>query len=221
MPTSPRLQQADLWRLDPLVADKILSLPTSDHLDICTQILPPSPRSQRGQGFALAYGFHPSAFGETLLVAHERGLVALGFVIGQDRAGALKDLQGRWPAADFAHRPELTEPFVQQIFASQNHAPQDNLKVLMLGSAFEIQVWKSLLDIPAGQTSTYSALAAKLGRPQAARAIGSAVGRNPLAVLIPCHRVVGRNGTLTGYHWGLACKQALLQWEAGLVRLKD
>ena len=94
-------------------------------------------------------------------------------------------------------------------------------ELVLLGSAFEIMVWKGLLSIPAGQTSTYSALAAHLGRPQAARAIGSAIGRNPLALLIPCHRVVGRNGALTGYHWGLACKQALLDWESGAAQLRD
>ena len=221
MPKSPMLQQADLWQIDHGLAEMRAGMLSADRLSIDEVIFPVSPRKFRGSGLTLAYGFHASPFGDVVLIGEERGLLGLGFVIGQDHSGALRDMQERWPAASFEHRPSQTEPFAQHVFAPLSHSPEDKLKLVLLGSAFEIMVWKGLLSIPAGQTSTYSALSAHLGRPQAARAIGSAIGRNPLALLIPCHRVVGRNGALTGYHWGLACKQALLDWESGAAQLRD
>ena len=218
---SPELQQADFWQISSVKADNSMPLLGRDRLNIAHEIILATSRPRRGAGLKLDYGFHASPFGDVLLITHERGLIGLGFVMGEDRTAALKDMQARWPAANFAHAQHVTAPFAQLIFAAQTCPPEGKLNLLLLGSAFEIMVWQGLLTIPAGQTTTYSALAASLGRPQAARAIGSAVGRNPLALLVPCHRVVGRNGTLTGYHWGLACKKAILQWEAGSGPLKD
>ncbi len=210
------MKLADLWHDNPSVA-----FWEPHRLLISEEILSTSSKAQRGSGFELAYGFHASPFGEVILISHHRGLVGLGFVISQDRAAALKDMQGRWPAADFRHAPQVTAPLAQIVFAPPKAVGEEKLSLFMLGSAFETMVWRGLLRIPAGQTTTYSALAADLGRPQAARAIGSAVGRNPLALLVPCHRVLGRNGALTGYHWGLACKQAILHYERGLSQFKD
>ena len=93
--------------------------------------------------------------------------------------------------------------------------PETPLRIVFIGTDFEVRVWETLLRIPLGQATTYSAIAEKLGKPKAARAVGSAVGRNPVSFVVPCHRVIGKSGSLTGYHWGLTRKQAILGWEAG------
>ena len=95
--------------------------------------------------------------------------------------------------------------------------PDQPLRLVFIGSDFEIEVWQALLKIPLGQATTYSDLARHIGRPKAARAVGAAVGRNPISFVVPCHRVLGKSGALTGYHWGITRKQAMLGWEAGCV----
>jgi len=177
-----------------------------------------------GAGLRMAYGFHPSPFGEALLVVTERGLAGLGWAEagspgdgkpGHGRAGALADMARRWPGASLVEDAAATAPVAARVFDPAAWQPDRPLRVVMIGGDFELRVWERLLAIPFGETTSYGSIAADIGRPTAARAVGAAVGRNPISFVVPCHRVVGRSGALTGYHWGVTRKQAILGWEAG------
>ena len=181
------------------------------------EALSPGEWKNKAAGLELHYGFHPSPFGETLLVSTPRGLSGLGFVDDGDRTTALEDMKRRWPLARFTASQEATLPFASRIFCQDRWMPDQPLRLVFIGSDFEIEVWQALLKIPLGQATTYSDLARHIGRPKAARAVGAAVGRNPISFVVPCHRVLGKSGALTGYHWGITRKQAMLGWEAGCV----
>ena len=137
-----------------------------------------------------------------------------------DRGGekaALDDMRGRWPNARYAEDSARTAVHAQRIFDSNLWKPNTPLRVVLIGTDFEIRVWETLLSIPMGRASTYSDIAKKLGNPKASRAVGAAVGKNPVSFVVPCHRVLGKSGKLTGYHWGLTRKRAMLGWEAAQV----
>jgi AraC family transcriptional regulator of adaptative response/methylated-DNA-[protein]-cysteine methyltransferase len=168
-----------------------------------------------GAGLLMRFGFHPSPFGEAILVATERGLAGLGFVDEGDRAAALSDMRRRWPGAVYVEDPPMTAPLASRIFDPERWRPDQPLRVVLIGTDFELRVWETLLAIPLGRATTYSDIATRIGRPKASRAVGAAVGKNPVSFVVPCHRVLGRSGALTGYHWGLTRKQAILGWEAG------
>ncbi|KAA2237308.1 methylated-DNA--[protein]-cysteine S-methyltransferase [Salinarimonas soli] len=168
-----------------------------------------------GAGLLMRFGFHPSPFGEAILMATERGLAGLGFVDDGDRAAALADMRRRWPGAAYAEDPALTAPLAARIFDPERWRPDQPLRVVLIGTDFELRVWETLLSIPLGRATTYSDIASRIGRPKASRAVGAAVGKNPVSFVVPCHRVLGRSGALTGYHWGITRKQAILGWEAG------
>jgi AraC family transcriptional regulator, regulatory protein of adaptative response / methylated-DNA-[protein]-cysteine methyltransferase len=174
-----------------------------------------TPGDYRRDGLRLTYGFHPSPFGEALIVAAPRGLAGLGFVDDGDRSAALADMQKRWPRAALIEDSEATAPLAARAFEPALWRPETPLRVVMIGSDFEVRVWETLLAVPLGCATTYSDIAKHIGNPKAARAVGAAVGRNPISFVVPCHRVLGRSGALTGYHWGLARKQAIIGWEAG------
>ena len=180
-----------------------------------------------GAGLTLRYGFHPSPFGEALAVATDRGLAALGWADAQGggesakpapgREGALADMRRRWPNAVFDEDAAATAPYVARAFDPALWRADAPLRVVLIGTDFEVRVWEGLLAIPVGAATSYGALARRLGAPKAARAVGAAVGRNPISFVVPCHRVLGSGGALTGYHWGVTRKQAILGWEAGRV----
>jgi AraC family transcriptional regulator of adaptative response/methylated-DNA-[protein]-cysteine methyltransferase len=184
-------------------------------LFVTHEAMSPGDWKAKGQGLKLYYGFHPSPFGEAIGVATDRGLAGLGFVDGGDRFSALADMKQRWPKADFVENCQITAPLVARAFDPALWKPETPLRVVLIGTDFEVRVWETLLRIPFGSATTYSTLAEMLGKPKAARAIGGAVGRNPISFVVPCHRVIGKSGALTGYHWGLTRKQAILGWEAG------
>ena len=173
-----------------------------------------TPGDYRRDDLTLRYGFHPSPFGETILVVSARGVAGLGFIDG-DRPAALADMTRRWPRARFVEDGGATAPFAARIFDPALWRPHAPLRVVMIGTDFEVRVWETLLKVPLGSATTYTDVARNIGRPKAARAVGAAVGRNPISFVVPCHRVLGRSGALTGYHWGLARKQAMIGWEAG------
>ncbi|THD48735.1 MAG: methylated-DNA--[protein]-cysteine S-methyltransferase [Bradyrhizobium sp.] len=177
-----------------------------------------TPGDYRRDGLTLTFGFHPSPFGEAIVVAAPRGLAALGFVDEGGRAAALEDIRRRWPRAEFIENTEATAALATRIFDSRLWRPETPLRIVMIGTDFEVRVWETLLAVPMGAATTYSDIARCLGKPKAARAVGAAVGRNPISFVVPCHRVIGRSGALTGYHWGLARKQAIIGWEAGQTR---
>ena len=176
-----------------------------------------TPGDYRRDDLVLRYGFHGSPFGEAIVVAAPRGLAGVGFVDDGDRASALFDMTRRWPRAQFVEDREATAPYAARAFNPALWRPDRPLRLVMIGTDFEVRVWETLLAVPMGRATTYSDIARKLGKPKAARAVGAAVGKNPISFVVPCHRVLGRSGALTGYHWGLARKQAIIGWEAGRV----
>jgi AraC family transcriptional regulator of adaptative response/methylated-DNA-[protein]-cysteine methyltransferase len=184
-------------------------------LFVTHEAMTPGDFKTGGAGLTLRFGFHPSPFGEAILVATERGLAGLGFVDDSDREAALADMKARWPKAEYVEDHAATAPLARRIFDPLAWQQEQPLRVVLIGTDFEVRVWQTLLRIPLGRATTYSEIANRVGKPSAARAVGAAVGKNPISFVVPCHRVLGRSGALTGYHWGLTRKQAILGWEAG------
>ncbi len=184
-------------------------------LFVTHEAMTPGDFKAKGAGVTMRFGFHPSPFGEAILVATDRGLAGLGFVDDGDRAAALADMQGRWPKASYVEDADKTAPLARRIFDPGRWQAEQPLRVVLIGTDFEVRVWQTLLRIPLGRATTYSDIATRIGKPSASRAVGAAVGKNPISFVVPCHRVLGRSGALTGYHWGLTRKQAMLGWEQG------
>ena len=126
-------------------------------------------------------------------------------------------MKARWPKAEYIEGRDVTAPLARRVFDPLHWTGEQPLRVVLIGTDFEVRVWQTLLTIPLGRATTYSDIARRIGRPSAARAVGAAVGKNPISFVVPCHRVLGRSGALTGYHWGLTRKQAILGWEAGRI----
>jgi AraC family transcriptional regulator of adaptative response/methylated-DNA-[protein]-cysteine methyltransferase len=186
-------------------------------LFVTHEAMSPGEFKSGGEGLAITYGFHPSPFGTALVMATPRGLAGIAFADpGKERA-VLADMTGRWPKARYVEDAEGTAALAQRVFDPKFWREDRPLRVVLIGTDFEVRVWEQLLAIPLGRASTYSDIAAQIGRPTAARAVGAAVGRNPVCFVVPCHRVIGKRGELTGYHWGLTRKRAMLGWEAGRV----
>ena len=174
-----------------------------------------TPGDYRRDDLTLSYGFHATPFGEGIFVAAPRGLAGLGFVDEGGREAALEDMRRRWPRARFVLGAAETSPYAPRAFDPRLWRADAPLRVVMIGGDFEIKVWETLLKIPLGRAICYSDVAEAIGSPKAARAVGAAVGKNPISFVVPCHRVMGKSGDLTGYHWGLLRKQAIIGWEAG------
>jgi AraC family transcriptional regulator of adaptative response/methylated-DNA-[protein]-cysteine methyltransferase len=187
-------------------------------LFVTHEAMTPGAYKAKGRGVAIRFGFHDCPFGRALVMATDIGLCGLAFADPGDEESAFNDMASRWPEADYAADDAATATFARTIFKPDNWSPDHPVRIVFLGSDFEIRVWETLLRIPMGKASTYSAIAAQLGKPSAARAVGSAVGRNPLSFVVPCHRVLGKSGGLCGYHWGLTRKRAILGWEAGVLQ---
>jgi len=199
--------------------DAGLSSPSRLHdLFVNAEAMTPGAFKSKGAGLEISYGFHPSPFGECLLTVTERGICGLGFVADGGRAQALKDFKQRWPAAKFQENPQKTRIYVDRIFNSKKRNGAHPVKLLLLGTNFQIKVWEALLRVPPGSVVSYEDLARRLGKPAASRAVGSAVGRNPISFLIPCHRAIRKMGITGDYHWGAARKKAILAWEAALQK---
>lgn len=186
-------------------------------LFVTHEAMSPGEWKSGGEGLELRYGFHPSPFGIALVIVAPRGLAGLALAdIGKERA-ALNDMKGRWPNARYVEDSAATAPVAARIFDQKLWRPDQPLRVVLLGTDFEVRVWETLLKIPMGHFATYSKIAQHIERPKAARAVGAAVGKNPVSFVVPCHRVIGKSGELTGYHWGLTRKRAMLGWEAAKV----
>lgn len=179
------------------------------------EAMSPGTYKSGGNGLKIDYGFHPSPFGTSLVMATQRGLAGLAFADEGEEEIALADMKGRWPNACFTEKPEETKNYAERVFNPGQWQAEQPLRVVLIGTDFEIRVWEGLLAIPFGGVSTYSALGHAIGK-NAPRAVGRAVGRNPISFVVPCHRVIGKSGALTGYHWGLTRKRAMLGWEAGI-----
>ncbi len=178
------------------------------------EALTPGEAGRRAAGVELRYACAATPLGRALAATTPRGLAYLGFVDpapGQGEAAALRDLAERWPGARL-----VPDAAVGEVIAGAfgHWRPDRPLHLLLRGTNFQIKVWEALLRIPAAALVSYTRLAVAVGRPDAVRAVAGAVGRNPVSVLIPCHRVIRESGDLGGYHWGLARKSALIALES-------
>nr|WP_183789656.1 bifunctional helix-turn-helix domain-containing protein/methylated-DNA--[protein]-cysteine S-methyltransferase [Allorhizobium borbori] len=183
-------------------------------LFVTHEAMSPGEWKARGGGLTIRYGFHPSPFGLALVMITERGLAGLAFAdLGGERA-CYEDMAQRWPNATYVEDSAATAPYAAHIFDPGKWSCEQPLRVVLIGTDFQVRVWESLLKIPLGKAVTYSDLARDIGQPTASRAVGAAVGRNPISFVVPCHRALGKSGALTGYHWGLTRKRAMLGWEA-------
>ncbi len=198
-----------------------LSSPSRLHdLFVTHEAMSPGIWKARGGGLNLEYGFHQCPFGQALVMVTGEGvnasLVGLAFCDAGEEALALEDMKSRWPNASYSENIALTRDMAKRIFDPQNWSPDTPLRVTLIGTDFQIRVWDTLLGIPLGSAKTYSDIAEAIENPKAVRAVGAAVGRNPISFVVPCHRALGKSGALTGYHWGLTRKRAMLGWEAGV-----
>jgi len=193
-----------------------LSGPSRLHdLFVTHEAMTPGEFRTGGVGMTIVYGFHASPFGLALIMLAPLGLAGVAFADPGEEAAALADMTRRWPNAQFREESAKTAPFAARIFDPAEWDADRPLNIVMIGTDFEVRVWQTLLKIPMGSATTYSDIACHIGNPKAARAVGAAVGKNPMSFVVPCHRVLGRSGALTGYHWGLTRKQAMLGWEGG------
>jgi AraC family transcriptional regulator of adaptative response/methylated-DNA-[protein]-cysteine methyltransferase len=186
-------------------------------LFVTHEAMSPGEWKSGGEGLTVHFGFHASPFGQALVMATERGLAGLAFADPGEERAALADMKRRWPKANYVEDSARTAPIARRIFDPSQWRPQQPLRVVLIGTDWEVRVWEALLQIPMGRLATYSGIAGKVCTPAAARAVGAAVGKNPVSFVVPCHRVVGKSGELTGYHWGITRKRAMLGWEAGKV----
>lgn len=198
--------------------DSGLSGPGRLHdLFVTHEAMSPGEWKAGGAGMTLRFGFHPSPFGTAIVIASGRGLAGLAFADYGEEHAAFADLRRRWPNATYVEDHAGTAGLAQRIFDPTLWREDQPLRVVLIGTDFEVRVWETLLKIPMGRATTYSDIAKGLNNPKASRAVGAAVGRNPVSFVVPCHRVLGKSGALTGYHWGVTRKQAMLGWEAGQV----
>lgn len=173
------------------------------------QAMSPGEYARKGAGLTIDYGWFDSPFGRVLAMGTNVGICGLAFAQETGDAAAFADMTARWPEARFTEAPDAIEPWVVSAFGGRG-----DTRLHLMGAPFQIKVWEALLDIPSGHVTTYSNIASAIGSPRAARAVGSAVGRNPVSWLIPCHRALRKSGGLGGYHWGLPIKRAMLAWES-------
>ena len=181
-------------------------------LFVGVEAMTPGEYKARGRELVLEYGFHPSPFGECLIAITARGICSLAFVGPQEREAAVADLAAAWQEATLVENPRASREIVERIFTGGRET--GSLRVLLKGTNFQLKVWEALLRIPEGAVVSYGDLAAAMGQPDAQRAVGTAVGRNPIAYLIPCHRVLRNSGEIGGYRWGTPRKRAILALEA-------
>ena len=187
-----------------------LSAPSRLHdLILRWEAMTPGEFASGAADMPIRWGRFASPFGEVLAFGTARGLCGLAFSAEIGTEAAQADMVRRWPEARLHEDPAALAPWVTAAFGGPGEP-----RALLIGAPFQIKVWEALLAIPSGQVTTYGAIAARIGAPKAVRAVGTAVGRNPLAALIPCHRVLRASGALGGYHWGLPVKRALLAHEA-------
>lgn len=177
------------------------------------EAMSPGEFARRGEGLEIRWGWFDSPFGLSLVMATRKGICGIGFASETGPEAAMQDMVSRWPAADFAEEPAMLRRWVDLAFGAGGEAGVGP-PLYLIGAPFQIKVWEALLRVPSGHVTSYSQIACSIGNPQAVRAVGTAVGRNPVSFLIPCHRALRKSGGLGGYHWGLPVKRAILAWES-------
>ena len=173
------------------------------------EAMSPGDYAKGGTGLTIWHGWFDSPFGPALVMGTDKGICGMGFAAETGEGPAMQDLTSRWPRATFVEDAARLRPWVQTAFGGKADAP-----LYLIGAPFQIKVWEALLRIPTGHVTTYAEIARVIGYPAAMRAVGTAVGRNPISLLIPCHRALRKSGGLGGYHWGLPVKRAILAWES-------
>ncbi|MDG1377477.1 MAG: bifunctional helix-turn-helix domain-containing protein/methylated-DNA--[protein]-cysteine S-methyltransferase [Yoonia sp.] len=203
-----------------LLAERFTTLETADAIGLSGsgrlhdlfvrwEAMSPGDFARAGEGLTINYGWFGSPFGPALSMGTDRGICGLAFAAEFGHQVAMADLRGRWPKATFVENPGAIAQWTTAALGLSG-----DTALHMIGAPFQLQVWEALLRIPSGHVTTYSEIAQSIGRPKAVRAVGTAVGRNPVSLLIPCHRALRKSGALGGYHWGLPVKRALLAWES-------
>ncbi|MEQ6249233.1 bifunctional helix-turn-helix domain-containing protein/methylated-DNA--[protein]-cysteine S-methyltransferase [Sulfitobacter sp. HNIBRBA3233] len=175
------------------------------------EAMSPGDYAKGGATLEIFWGWFDSPFGPALVMGTDRGICGLSLAAEVGKPAAMEDLRGRWPAARFTEDPARLRPWVRSAFGLDSSL--EKVPLYLIGAPFQIKVWEALLRLPEGQVTTYGTIAEAIGAPKAVRAVGTAVGRNPIGYLIPCHRVLRSTGGLGGYHWGLPMKRAMLAYE--------
>jgi AraC family transcriptional regulator of adaptative response/methylated-DNA-[protein]-cysteine methyltransferase len=183
-------------------------------LFVSCEAVTPGEYKTKGAGLEIAYGYHATPFGECMLAKTERGICGLSFVQNHDRQPVFASLKCRWQHAELIENPDVTRALVKRIFKLPEEKNSTPLHLVLNGTNFQIKVWEALLKIPMGAVVSYEDVAAHIGMPKAARAVGNAVGRNPVSFVIPCHRVIRKTAEFGNYGGGVARKLAILGWEA-------
>ncbi|MEO0751561.1 MAG: bifunctional helix-turn-helix domain-containing protein/methylated-DNA--[protein]-cysteine S-methyltransferase [Pseudomonadota bacterium] len=173
----------------------------------------PGEFARKGEGLTIYWGWFDSPFGLALVMGTDKGICGIGFAHEMGEDWAMQDMLSRWPKADFVEDPMMLRPWVLTAFGAPGQTGEA-APLYLIGAPFQIKVWEALLRVPSGHVTTYSEIANSIGNPKAVRAVGTAVGRNPISLLIPCHRALRKSGELGGYHWGLPMKRAILAWES-------
>ncbi len=205
-----------------LLAERHTTLETADRVGLSGsgrlhdmfvrwEAMSPGDYAKGGEGLEILWGWFESPFGPALIMGTERGICGIGFAAETGAEATMADLLSRWPKATFTEDVTALRPHADAAFPASGEA---TARLFLIGAPFQIKVWEALLHIPTGHVTTYSDIARVIGHPKAVRAVGSAVGRNPVSWLIPCHRALRKSGGLGGYHWGLPVKRAMLAWEA-------
>ena len=195
-----------------------LSGPSRLHdLFVTHEAMSPGDFKTRGGGLTIRYGFRASPFGRALVMTTPRGICGIAFSDDGEDEAALADMTRRWPSATYIRDDAAMSGDVARVFDPGRWNAEEPLRIVLIGTDFQVRVWQNLLNVPMGTATTYGKIAANIGSPKASRAVGAAVGANPVSFVVPCHRAVGSTGALTGYHWGLTRKRAILGWEAGQV----
>lgn len=185
------------------------SLGRLHELFVTTEAVTPGEYKSRGAGLTIRYGIHPSPFGKCLIATTDRGICHLGFVQTSE-GDAIDTLVEDWKEAEMIEDHKSTVSLVRPIFDLRFNNRGKPLNIHLRGTNFQLKVWEALLQIPTGVVTTYEGLAERIGKPTASRAVGTAVGHNPIAVLIPCHRVIRKAGEFGNYRYGSPRKKALL-----------
>ena len=173
------------------------------------EAMTPGDYARKGRGLTIRRGWFETPFGPALAMGTDRGLCGLAFSADCGPSLAEDDMRSRWPEAAHVEDRSALAPWVEAAIRGSGE-----IAISVIGAPFQIKVWEALMAIPEGHVTTYSEIAKRIGSPRAVRAVGTAVGRNPVSWLIPCHRAMRRDGQLGGYHWGLPVKRAMLAWES-------
>lgn len=181
---------------------------------ISIEAMTPGQYKAQGRGLKIHYGIHDSPFGSMLLAQSDRGICALFFVTDKSVSDDIVSLQEVWPHAEIKEDSGYTKAMVDKIFERSPEHHDDKIHLMVRGTNFQVNVWKALLNVPAGQISSYQQIARLVKKPTATRAVARAIAANPISYLIPCHRVLRSSGEIGGYRWGVSRKQAMLAWEA-------